>query len=120
MVRLASAQCLGGGGTLDELADLDPDGRQHGEEVGFGVPNLARQQLDDADRRSPADEGKGNGGPQADTALSARLLVLVRRQVIEISGDARLPDPADQAATHLDGKVSNRAVDAEVPAFLAR
>src|SRR5713226_5493209 len=118
MVRLASAQRLRDRGTLDVLADLDPDGGQHGEEVGFGVPNLASQQLDDADRRSPADEGKGNSGPQAGTALSARLLVILRRQVVEIAGDARLPDPAHQAATHLDRKVSNRVVEVEVRAFL--
>src|SRR5713226_5979135 len=103
MVRLASAQRLSRRSTLDELTDLSPDGRQHGDEVRLAVPDFARKQLDDADRQSAADDRKGDGGAQSGTEFGARLLVVVRRQVVDLRSDARLPDPADQAATDLDG-----------------
>src|SRR6266852_3066650 len=72
MVRLASAQSLGGLRALDELPDFDARRRKHGHEVVLGMPDAAPEQLDDADRVSPADDRKGDGGAQAGPALRAR------------------------------------------------
>jgi len=90
MVRLASAQSLGGFSALDELADLDPDGRQPSRSGRAPACRTSRaSQLDDANRQSTADDRKGNRGPQARTALRARLVVVAHRQVI---GNGATPD----------------------------
>ena len=109
VVRLAPAQRLRGLRASDELADLDPGGRQHGHLVVAQAADPVRGKLDDADRLPAVDDGERDdraqrrGAQSRDTLMVRRALeVFLRRE------HPRLPHATDQAGAGRDRHTAAR------------
>src|SRR5438445_8033643 len=104
VVRLAPAQRLRGLRPSDELADLDPGGRQHGHLVVAQAADPVRGQLDDADRLPAVYDGERDDRAQRRRAQSRDALVVRRALEVFLRREhPRLPHATDQAGAGRDG-----------------
>ena len=98
VIGLAAAQGLGGLRASDELANLGPGGRQHGDEVVFDLPGVVRQHLDHADHDAGAEDRKRDRRSEPRLDSGAGPVVVGRQRDVLLGGrHAGLPHAAEQA-----------------------